>query len=175
MEELDDITTDELVDPKAALKEKRGKTLPVIAILTMVNVGWMAIQAVMSLAQGPQPQSAIDEIKAQMLESIDPEAQDMGTQIVLATIAVIEQSNENTYAIAGMSLLCAAIGFLGAFLMYRLKRNGFYLYIIYCFLAVAYPFAFLPNNMITVWTAIIGVVFSVLFIILYANQLKRME
>lgn len=172
-EALDD--SNELLDPKQQMKERRGKTLPVICILTMVNVGWMTISAIISLISGPASQEDIDEIKAQTMAGIEENSPEMVIRMIKDTVEYTELANEKTYMLAGINLLLAGLGFLAAFMMYKLKKTGFFIYLAYCAAAIAVPLITIPGNMISTIAALTVAFISAVFIILYAVQLKRME
>lgn len=170
---LDD--SNELVDPKQQMKERRGKTLPVICILTLVNVGWMAINAIISFATGPADQEDIDEIKEQTLAGVQEDSPEWAINMLQDTIEYTELANEKTYMLAGISLALAGLGFLAVFMMYKLKKTGFFIYLAYCAAAVAIPLVTIPGNQISTIAALTGAFTSAIFIILYAVQLKRMD
>ena len=170
-----DFSSDELVDPKQQLKERRGKTLPVICILTMVNVGWMVINSLISMATGPASEEEIAEIKEQTMAGVEEDSPQWVIDMMTDTIEYTEIANEKAYMLAGISLVLAGLGFLAAFMMYKLKKTGFFIYLAYCAASVAVPLMTVPGNSISTWAAIFVAFTSAVFIVLYAVQLKRME
>lgn len=66
--------------------------------------------------------------------------------------------------------LLFAISFLGVAGMWRMKREGFWLYLMAQLLIVAYPAVFFGTGAISS----VNFIFTCLFIILYLSQLKNM-
>ena len=166
---------DELVDPKQQLKEKRGKTLPVICILTMVNVGWMVINSLMQIARGPSNAEELAEIKVKAMEGLQEDSPEWAINFVMDSIEYAEIANEKIYLISIIGIVLAGLGFLAAWMMYKLKKNGFWLYLVYTGAAIAQPLVLAPGNKLGILMALFGAIISAVFIILYAVQLKRME
>lgn len=70
-----------------------------------------------------------------------------------------------------VSLLCLA----GALLMWRLKRYGYYIYIVGTIAGVALPYYLFGNNFIGVFSTASAGFFGLLFIIFYGMNLKSMR
>jgi hypothetical protein len=63
----------------------------------------------------------------------------------------------------------------GAILMWNLKRKGFYIYILGVALGIAIPFYLYGNDLIAVGAASFANFFGLVFIALYALNLKSMR
>ncbi len=81
------------------------------------------------------------------------------------------QFNDFTPKFCFSYALLHALSIIGAVLIYRLKRNGFYLYTIANICMVILPFFMLNNYEIT----LIHAGFTVIMILLYLTQLKKLE
>ncbi len=64
---------------------------------------------------------------------------------------------------------------LGAILMWRQRRTGFFVYLAGCLAAVAIPLAIFGTNFLAVLGALIPGFFGLVFIVLYAFNLKDMK
>lgn len=71
----------------------------------------------------------------------------------------------------GIGLLCV----FGAFLMWQLKRTGFYLYTVATLIAIITPIALMGGNILTLINTFAAGFFGLLFIILYGVNLKHMK
>lgn len=166
---------EENIDERESMKEKRGTTLQVLAILSWIFVGINTLLLLSNMAGGPMTEEELTVQKAEVLEAYDEETLELMGDVVEDTIVILERSNEHFYAIQLSSLAIYALGFLAVFWMYQLKKKGFYLYILYTILPMVTVFVFYSG---TFWVSI-GIGFHAilggLFCILYGNQLKRME
>jgi hypothetical protein len=74
------------------------------------------------------------------------------------------------------SLVSNLLTFIGAFLMLRLKKNGFRLYVLGCVIAVVAPvLVFGSDNIMGFSLALMAVLSGALFVLLYALKMKYME
>ncbi len=73
------------------------------------------------------------------------------------------------------SLLAALLTLSGALLMWRLKKSGFYLYIGGVLVGLIVPLVIYGNNFLAVGISSFGAFFGLIFIALYALNLKSMN
>ncbi|MBL7897527.1 MAG: hypothetical protein JNJ99_03245, partial [Crocinitomicaceae bacterium] len=120
----------ELLDDSHLLKEKRGTTLMVLAILSWIWIGFTVITLVISLADGKKSPEALEEEKVRILETATPEVIEVfGEDYITSTLSILEISNEYFYTIQLLNLANIGIGFMAVFMMYKLRKKGYYLYI----------------------------------------------
>ena len=72
-------------------------------------------------------------------------------------------------------LLEAFFTLAGAILMWRLNRSGFYLYIIGILIGLIVPFYLFGNDLVAVGASSFANFFGLIFISLYALNLKSMK
>ena len=78
---------------------------------------------------------------------------------------------------AGISDIAASVLCLtGAFLMWRLKKVGFYLYLLGTLVGVIAPFViFGSGNLLSILTSVFVGFFGIIFLILYGLNIKYMK
>ncbi len=135
---------------------KRPAFLTVLCILTFIGAGFSILS---ELAVLFMPSSFMDGMSLQFAEILGEEkAEEMTASFMLAS------------KLAPYQLVLSILSLTGAILMFQLKRMGFYLYTLAQVLIVV-----LPGLMGGQW-AIWGAAFwAILFIVLYALNLKSMK
>lgn len=159
-------------------KRKRPVLLTVLCILSFVVVGFGLLGVLFSLIGG---QPTADEIDAAYNQIVQMASEMRDKQ--LTTIAdMLEQGAELTvyqqhryWSVLGMNALTMFTGFAGVLLMFRGKKLGFHLYIIYNLLSVGGTFLIVPSHMVPMASVIMNLVISGLFIFLYSLNLKWMN
>ena len=73
------------------------------------------------------------------------------------------------------SFIAALFTIAGAFFMFRLRKPGFYLYIIGIAIGIAVPFYIYSGNLLAIGLASFSSFFGLIFIALYALNLKSMK
>jgi hypothetical protein len=86
----------------------------------------------------------------------------------------LEAMSKNLDLITGANCLFAILSLLGVFMMFKLKKNGFYLYTFANVFWLLVPLGLIDFDATFVNT-MIGAVISAIFIIMYAINLKHME
>lgn len=166
----------ELLDEKSLMNEKRGSTLKVISILSWIYIGLSMLATLPGVFSGPLTPEELELVKVELLEASTPETEEVfGEGFIQENISMLERSNEYHYSIMGLNISGLILGFYAVFLMYNLKKNGFYLYIVYSFIPVLSQLIFFESG--TMRNIAIGfwIFIAALFILLYGLQLKRMS
>jgi len=154
------------------IKEKRGEFLYVLIVLTWVSnfsAGTSAIFMLLMGKEGLEKQLVLMD-KAKTAESKMPFIENMMND----ALAVLDITMMNFTQINLMNLLVGLTGAFAAFLMYKLKKVGFLLYLVYCAMEIAVVYYFFGNLSSIVLSMIITGFFSILFIIMYSVNVKRM-
>lgn len=157
-----------------SMKEKRGTFLLVLCILSWVFIGYSFIMGLVSLAGGTQK---LEEqlVQADMTNAFSQDTgNDMANSILSSANEMIIKTIENFYPLQMSNLVVLLIGALAVYMMFQLKKSGFYLYVLYTILIPAISFYFLGANMIVIMAVGLNMFFGVLFLILYGVNLKRM-
>ncbi|MDQ2177681.1 hypothetical protein [Marinifilum sp. D714] len=86
----------------------------------------------------------------------------------------LEALSKNLEMITGANCLFAILSLLGVFMMFKLKKNGFYLYTFANVFWLLVPLALIDFNAMMGMT-MIGAIITALFVIMYAVNLKHMK
>ena len=147
-----------------------------LAILSWISIGFAAVFGLLELLQGPLTEEELDVEKALVMESMTPEMMDLiGEEYAIESIHILEVSTQSFWAINLLNFAITALGFYAVLMMYRLKKFGYYLYLLYSVAPIVLWFGFYGPGMIANFVLIFGGIFSLLFCILYGVQLKRMS
>lgn len=160
-------------------KPKRPTFLVVLAVLSYISIGIGSLGVLFSLIGGPSSQDEMEQQEAQLYESIEVMS-DAGMDDFVNIIETSSQqakyiNNEVFYSFNILNLITLILGFLGVFLMMKLKKVGFHLYVAYSLLPVIIMYAMIPMNLIISASIIISVILSAIFCVLYGLNLKHME
>lgn len=166
----------ELLDENGMLKERRGQTLKVLAILSWIWMGLSVLGVIIATVNGQLSPEELEDEKVALLSTMTPEMIEiMGESYVTDTIRVLEISNTYFYTLQGLNAANLVLGFYGVFLMFNLKKRGYYFYLAYSIVPLIISFGFFGGGFIIAFGATLAAVFSLLFCILYGVQLKRMS
>lgn len=157
----------------------RPTFLTVLCILTFIGSGWGVIGSAIQYASAGVQAQSLSITKDKMSKDIakkDPD--DKGAQFAEKMISSVSGSftekNIKNVAIASIlgSLLCLG----GAFLMWGLKKTGFYLYVAGILIGIIAPFViFGTGNLMAVISSVGAGFIGIVFIILYGVNLKHMR
>ena len=166
----------ETIDIEPNISGKRGQTLKVLAILSWIAIGLSALILVFTVANGPFSAEEMEEQKVLFLSGMNDEMiQILGEEYVNETVMIMEVSNDLFYSVNGFSLANVVLGFYAVYLMYHLKKRGYYLYLIYSIVPIVSSIAFFGTGTMIMFSVAFAAIFSLLFCILYGYQLKRMS
>ena len=88
---------------------------------------------------------------------------------------VIQRTYDNRFPICVMTIVAAVLCIIGAMQMRKLKKTGFYIYLIGELLPWITTFIFIGTIAFGGLALVFGILFMAVFIILYATQLKHMK
>ena len=112
-------------NPFSVEKPVRPTFLTVLCILTFIGSGWGLINNLFQLAMFT-PERLVVQIQ-QITNMAGAEAQPSWvSSIMSSSLEVLQTTIMHGKAIYSLAALCAVISLIGAFMMYKLKRNGFY-------------------------------------------------
>ncbi|MCZ4694189.1 hypothetical protein DWB61_05215 [Ancylomarina euxinus] len=167
---MEDIT--QIVVPK-----KRPTFITVLCILSLIGSGGFGLlqplyQYVTFDKTYPDKLAQIEE----GLERMEDAGMDSGFLYETAQngLLILEKTAENLGPMTATNILFALLSLLGIFLMFKLKKNGFYLYSAVNLFWMLVPLYFIGME-VGMMTLGIGGFITILFIILYAVNLKHME
>lgn len=148
-----------------AEEPKRPQFLTVLCILTYIGsglgivfgiLGWWVIKKMMPAMEGMEGMDSYSEMEGMMSE---------------ATLAAMEWIDVTTVVSIAGCLICL----VGALQMWNLKKSGFYIYVVGELAPVIVSAILLGSVAFSEWSMIAGSVLAVLFVVLYALNLKHMK
>ena len=167
-------------DNQAPISPVRPRFLTVLCYLTIFASSYMMLSALSGLSNPEELTKALDKsmdswqsVFDKALES-DPKGREQFENAMMDVAAANTSSNmrDNSF----FSLVSNLLTMLGAFLMLRLKKNGFRLYVLGCVIGVVAPvLVFGSGNFLGMSYAMLSGMSSALFILLYALKMKYME
>lgn len=152
----------------------RPNGLTALCILSWVWMAFSLLSVVTELNTGRLTEADIRQQKIVILESQTPETIEMMPWVVEESIEMLYISRDNFSTMMIINFVALIIGLIGVFLMFQLRKIGFYMYIGYSIISIAY-WLYYFSGMTFGWIIIsTTAIFSALFIILYGTQLKKM-
>ena len=152
--------------------ERRGPFLLTLCILSFVGMGYTMLVTLLTYFGGVQQ---LEEQLEQSTESVKNDLFNLLDEDMIASIdEMTRQTIEHFIEIQFTTVIALIVGILSVIMMFQLKKNGFYLYVLYTFLAPAISLCFLGTNSVILGAVFINLFFGLVFCILYAANLKRM-
>ena len=166
-------------NPDVMPKQERPQFLSVLCILTWIACGFIFISTVWGVLFQPGPEEQYEQIEK--MREISPEAADK------MEIAFAQQSGGSQIMGTILNLVAIALSAFGAYRMWNLFRNGFYIYIAgevvpyLGFLFTGTEALSAMGSMSGVGEAMVGiavgvmVLLDIVFIVMYGANLKYMR
>lgn len=166
------------IDEEIQANKKRPVLLTVLCILSFIVVGFGLLGVLFSLISGQPSAEEIESAYNQMIQmSGDMRDKQMTTIAQLleqgAELAMYQQ--QRYWSVLSINALTMITGFIGVLFMFKGKRLGFHLYIIYNLLSIGGTFLIVPSEMVPMVSVIMNLVLSGLFIFLYSLNFKWMN
>jgi hypothetical protein len=165
--------------PMNEVKEPQRPTfLKVLCILSFISIGFSGIVSIFSTLGGPQSEESILETRAELYESTE-EMRSNGVGDLADLFEQIQRMNESLndhfYAASAVSFLVLVVGFFGVLYMWKGRRLGFHLYILYNLVSIANIYLFVSPADIPTFAVIWGLFISAVFIFMYSRNLAWMN
>lgn len=154
----------------------RPTLLTVICILSFIMGAWGIISSISTITKDQT--AALEQIRAQMEESkaqLGDQADGVAGRMMDSAVEIAERSAENAKPMGIAGIVLSLLSLVGVWQMWNLKKNGFWLYLLATVLGLAVPLYFLGGSMMAIATVGFVGFFSLIFIILYAVNLKYMS
>jgi hypothetical protein len=163
--------------------EKRPSFLTWLCILTFIGSGWALISCVWTYKMAAKNnlifQEHLNVKKDSALQNDTAEirrrenASPLQGKIKESLSKIVNTENMHKAAIGGF--IASLLTLIGALLMWNLKRTGFYIYILGVVFGIMVPFYLYGNDLIAVGATSFANFFGLVFIALYALNLKSMN
>lgn len=153
----------------------RPTLLTVLCILSFIGGAWGLISGTMNLVQDntaelAAAQAQMDEARAEMGD----EASGMVGGLMDGAMEMAEKAAANARSIGIATIVLSLISLFGVWKMWNLQKQGFWLYLLATIAGLIVPLIFLGFNMLALLSVGMGGLIALIFVILYATQLKHM-
>ncbi len=148
--------------------------LKVICILTFIGCGLGLISSIYNFVTA-------ESKLAEMQQNIEKITESGGNQKMISLLedaqSMLEKSVANKYPVFIISMIGIVLCLVGAIMMWKLKKNGFFLYATGELLPPLTLFFILGmgNSIMTISISIFGVILALAFVFMYALNLKHMD
>jgi hypothetical protein len=153
----------------------RPRLLSVLCILSFISLGLSFVSVVGSLFYGPTSSTEIVQQRADLAVSTE-KMRSTGMGEVADAFEQVQRMNEalnrHFYEASAVSILLVVLGFYGVLSMWKGRKIGFHIYIIYNLATISNLYLFVSPTDIPSYAVIWGVLISAIFIMLYARNLK---
>ncbi len=157
----------------------RPTFLTVLCILTFIGSGWGVISSTMGYFAANSQAAVVETARKNADESLKNAAAGNESYSKIAeqmtnSLSFLSPENLKNSALAGIggAILCL----LGAFMMWKLKKTGFYSYVAGTLVGIIAPIMiFGMGNIFALGTTIFVSFFGILFVVLYGLNLKYMK
>lgn len=159
-------------------EEKRPTFLTVLCILSYITLGFAALGFIGSLVSGPPSSDQIEATEIELMKTATQfrdQGQTWAANVMEQITEFTTYQQVNFWFTTGLNALGALTGFLGVRMMWKGKRRGFHFYIIYNLIGVGGVYLVAPAHVVPSFVVISGLIFSAIFVGLYAINLKWMN
>ncbi|MCB9179082.1 MAG: hypothetical protein H6590_06630 [Flavobacteriales bacterium] len=161
----------------APAAKQRPTLLTILCILSFI-FGAFGLYSGFSTAFTDQPKQDYEEAKVEMekqMAEVQGPGAEMAQKMMDQALAMAEKQVENATPLGISGLLLSAISLLGVWMMWNLRKTGFWLYLVATIAGLIVPIVFLGASLMTfLGVGFMGVI-ALIFIILYAVNLKHMS
>ncbi len=154
----------------------RPTLLTVICIISFIMGAWGIISGLMNMTKDQtavvaEAQAKMEEAKAQLGD----QASGVAGQMMDSGLELTNRAAEHAVPIGVAGIILSLLSLFGVWRMWNLQKSGFWLYLLASVIGLVVPLYFLGTSLLAI--ASIGFVgfFSLVFIILYAVNLKYMH
>ena len=167
------------MEEQLIIKPLRPVFLKVLCILTFIFSSYTILSQVYVYFQAEETSAAMTEAKSEINKDMNdkkadsPEEKSFLNKVMGGMSEMSTPENLRKQAIG--NIIASALCLLGAILMWRLNRTGFYLYILGTVVGIVVPFYLFGNNFVTAISTGFASFIGLLFIIFYAMNLKSMR
>ncbi len=150
--------------------------LTVICILSYVGLGLSILNGLAGAIFGRVATYLSPLVKSVMKEDVDLDTlPDAARRLVESSFSIVNKALEYATTMSLLSAVLCIIALFGVINMWQLKKMGFYLYTGAKIFILLIPVIFLGFNFFSFIAVTINGLFVLLFIILYAVNLKHMN
>jgi hypothetical protein len=159
----------------------RPSFLTWLCILTFIGSGWAIVSSIYTFTLADRYANIFSEektlkqdtVKVDSSNAVHKEGSGLSKKVERSFSKILERQNLRNLALGNLIASLMTLG--GAILMWYLSRIGFYIYIAGVIMALLVPFYLFGNDLIAVGATSFSNFFGLVFIALYALNLKSMK
>lgn len=125
------------------MKTNRPTALIVYGILSWLSLGFGLIGVVSNFLSGPPSDEDIRQQEIEMLSQLTPEMMIESGWVVSETIDFLKTTQIKFGLLTAITFVEVIIGLIAVIMMFKLRKIGFHLYIVYSLIALGYWILFL--------------------------------
>ncbi|MFT3885973.1 MAG: hypothetical protein QM724_11245 [Flavobacteriales bacterium] len=158
-----------------AVKPARPTLLTVICILSLLFAAYSLITGIIGSLHGTSDEDHV-LVEQKMAEAQDQLAGNPGMEEMMESMRVgTMNSLDNARSINLGGAISAVLSLIGVWMMWNLRKVGFWIYLLATLLGLAVPLHYIGTNVVGFgYVGFFGFI-SLIFIILYAVNLKHMR
>lgn len=164
------------VNPNMAATPARPTLLTVICILSFIMGAWGIFSGIQNLTVDQT--AALDKARMEMEQAradLGDQAGGLPGQMLDSAMDLAERTAKNAKPIGISNILLSLLSLFGVWQMWNLRKSGFWLYLLASVGGLVTTVYFLGGSMMAIFSMGVAGFFSLVFIILYAVNLKHMR
>ncbi len=164
------------VNPNMAATPARPTLLTVICILSFIMGAWGIFSGIQNLTVDQT--AALDKARMEMEQAradLGDQAGGLPGQMLDSAMELAEKTAENAKPIGISTIVLSLLSLFGVWQMWNLRKNGFWLYLLASVGGLISTVYFLGGSMMAIFSMGVAGFFSLVFIVLYAVNLKHMH
>ena len=146
--------------------------LNVLTILTFIGCGIAYLSSCYNYITGSNPDKQIEELN-EAREKVGDSG--FGAKMIDSSVDMIQKSYEHRNLLLISGLIFTTLCLIGALQMRKLKRTGYYYYLIGELAPIVLMAGLFGSSLFGAITLIFGALIAILFVVLYSTQLKYLE
>lgn len=162
--------------PPHSAPVKRPTLLTVICVIAFIMGAWGVYSGIRTITQDPaeimaKAQADLEQARADLGEN----AEGMAGQFLDSAMEITEKGLANAMPIGVAGIVLSLLGLLGVWYMWNLRKSGFWLYLLSTIGGLIVPLVYLGGSILALLSVGFGGFVSLVFIILFAVNLKHMH
>ena len=155
----------------------RPTFLTVLCILSFLMGAW-GLWSGIEGAFTDKPMRDLEEARTEMetaMAELEGQGGEFAVKMMESGLTMAETAAANAVPLGYIGLITSALSLLGVWMMWNLKRTGYWIYIVASVVGLILPFVFLGFSTLSLLSLGFGAFITVLFIVLYGLNLKHMS
>ena len=152
--------------------KQRPALLTALCILTFIGSGFNVFNNILGMIMSPIKNFIDPSFFEMILDEVDD---DFARRFVEQALEIAQKALEHAFEISLTNFLLYGASLTGAILMFQMKKAGFYLYSVAQVLLLFVAPVFVGFNLFVNMGILFSSFFTILFIALYAINLKKMN